>query len=67
MAEVYVYDASEKIGRCGREALMSFGEGDELRMMMMGLKRFTKIQPFNVKNARRAIAQNIIDENKYTF
>lgn len=67
MAEVYVYDASEKIGRSGREALMSFGEGDELRMMMMGLKRFTKIQPFNVKNARRAIAQNIIDENKYTF
>lgn len=67
MAEVYVYDASEKIGRCGREALMSFGEGDELRMMMMGLKRFTKIQPFNVKNARRAVAQNIIDNNKYTF
>ncbi|KAB1065069.1 acyl-CoA dehydrogenase family protein [Salibacter halophilus] len=67
MVRAYIYDAAEKIGKCGREALMSYAEGDELRMQMMGIKRFTKIEPFNIKQTRREIAEAIIKENKYIF
>ena len=67
IAQAYIFKAAERIGSAGREALMSFADGDELRMMMMGIKRFTKIDPFNVKNTRRNIAEAMIKENKYIF
>ncbi len=67
MAKAYIWDASEKINHAGKEALMAFADGDELKMMMMGMKRFTKVEPFNVKDSRRKVAQAIIDENKYIF
>lgn len=52
----YLYDAADRINKSGKDALNSFGEGDELRMMHIGLKRFTKVDPFNTKAARRRIA-----------
>ena len=64
---IYINSACDKIWISGKEALNSFGEGDELRMMMMGLKRFTKQEPFNSKVARQSIAQKLIAENKYCF
>ena len=63
----FMFEASETINKAGREALMSFGEGDELRMMMLGMKRFTKMEPFNIKESRRVVAQAVIDANKYCF
>lgn len=67
MALVYLHEAVEKINNAGRAAITSFAEGDELRGMLMGLKRFTKIEPMNLKNARRQIADAMIAENKYIF
>lgn len=67
LAKAYIYEASEKIGRYGREALSSFAEGDELRMMMMGIKRFSKVTPINVKETRRKIAEAMIAKEKYIF
>lgn len=67
MMRVYVNDTCDKIWVYGKEALNSYGEGDELRMMLMGLKRFTKQDPFNAKAARQEIAQKLIAENKYCF
>jgi alkylation response protein AidB-like acyl-CoA dehydrogenase len=67
MATLFVHDAAERIHRNSREALMSFAEGDELRMMLMGAKRFTKVQPKNVKDLRRSIAKKVIDDNRYNF
>ncbi len=67
MMRVYIYDAADKINKAGKDALFSFAEGDELKMMMMGLKRFTKHEPFNVKEARQRIAQTIIENNEYCF
>jgi alkylation response protein AidB-like acyl-CoA dehydrogenase len=67
IVKVFVHSAAEKIGLAAREALQSFAEGDELRMMLMGIKRFTKTQPFNAKDARRRIADALIAENKYCF
>lgn len=67
MARLYLNNACDKIWVEGKEALNSFAEGDELRMMMMGLKRYTKQEPFNAKAARQTIAQKVIDENQYCF
>jgi len=63
----YINSACDKIWINSKEAVNSFGEGDELRMMLMGLKRFTKQEPFNAKEARQAVAQKLIAENKYCF
>lgn len=67
MALIYLHEAVAKVNNAGREAITSFAEGDELRVMLMGLKRFTKIEPMNLKNARRRVAEAMIEENKYIF
>jgi alkylation response protein AidB-like acyl-CoA dehydrogenase len=67
MMRVYINDTCDKIALIGKEAINSYAEGDELRMMVMGLKRFTKQEPFNVKINRQLIAEKLIAENKYCF
>jgi len=67
MAKIFLHNAMENIGRAGREAIYAFAEGDEMRMMLMGLKRFTKEEPFNVKDARRRVADYVIAKNEYAF
>lgn len=67
LALCYLHEAVEKVNSAGKAAIMGFAEGDELRVMLMGLKRFTKIEPMNTKNARRRIADAMIAENKYVF
>jgi len=56
---LYLNAATEKIGFCGRQALQSFAEGDELKMMMLGLKRFTKQETLNVTTLRREIVSRL--------
>ncbi len=67
IAITYLHEAVEKINNAGRSAITSFAEGDELRVMLMGLKRFTKIEPMNLKDARRRVADAMIAEGKYIF
>jgi precorrin-6x reductase len=67
MVQSFMWDAADVINKAGREALVSFAEGDELRMMLMGMKRFTKMAPFNIKDARRTIAAAVIEKNAYPF
>ena len=67
IARCYLFDAADRINKSGKDAVNSFADGDELRMILMGLKRFTKAEPFNVKNARRQIADLMINEGKYSF
>ncbi len=67
MARVYLHEALDKAYIQGKEAINSFAEGDEQRMMLMGLRRFTKIEPMNLKEARQRIAKKLIEENKYCF
>ncbi|MCJ8288183.1 MAG: acyl-CoA dehydrogenase family protein [Crocinitomicaceae bacterium] len=67
MAKLYFYDAADRMNKAAKDALNSFAEGDELKMMLMGLKRFTKTEPFNPKAARQLIANRIIDANEYCF
>lgn len=67
MADIYMYTTVDKVSVAAKEALNSFGEGDELNMMLMGLRRFTKTKPFNIKEARQKIAKELIEQNKYCF
>jgi len=64
---VYLNDAADRINKNGKDAINSFADGDELRMMLMGLKRFTKTEPFNSKESRRTVAAKLIAENKYCY
>ncbi len=63
----YLYDAADKVNKSGKDAVNAFADGDEQRMILMGLKRFTKAEPFNSKDARRRIADKMIAEGKYCF
>ncbi|MBS1655653.1 MAG: acyl-CoA dehydrogenase family protein, partial [Bacteroidetes bacterium] len=67
MMQTYLYDAADRVNKSGKDAVNSFAEGDEQRMILMGLKRFTKAEPLNTKDARRRIADKMIKENKYCF
>jgi thymidine kinase len=67
MTKVYLYDAADKVNKSGKDAVNAFAEGDEQRMILMGLKRFTKAEPFNSKEARRRIADKLIAEGRYCF
>jgi len=67
MMQCYLNDTVDTIAKCGKEAINAFAEGDEQKMMLLGLKRFTKTDPFNSKEARRLIADKLIEENKYSL
>lgn len=67
IVKTYIYDTADRINKSGKDVLNAFAEGDELRMMNMGLKRFTKHEAFNAKEARQRIAAKLIEENRYCF
>jgi alkylation response protein AidB-like acyl-CoA dehydrogenase len=67
IAKSYFYETADRIEKAAKDAIYSFAEGDEARMMLMGLKRFTKVEAFNPKNARQLIAQKLIEDRKYNF
>jgi alkylation response protein AidB-like acyl-CoA dehydrogenase len=67
MMQAYIYEAADEINKAGKDALNSFAEGDEQRMMLMGLKRFTKTAPLNIKNVRRVVADDLIKANEYCY
>ena len=68
MAKLYLYNAVDIIIKNGKEGIISFAEGDEQRMLLMGLKRFTKYVNYpNVIQLRNLIAEKLKAENKYCF
>jgi hypothetical protein len=65
--QTYMYDAADRINKAGKDALNSFATGDELKMMHIGLKRFTKVEPVNTKDARRRICDKVLADLDYFF
>jgi hypothetical protein len=63
----FLYDAADRVLKNGKDAINAFAEGDEQRMILMGLRRFTKAQPFNSKAARRRIAERLIGDDRYAL
>ncbi len=62
-----IYESIDSCNKHGKEAIYAIAEGDTQRMMLMGLKRFTKIEGYNLKEARRRIADEMIEKGKFCF
>ncbi len=67
IVRTYIYDCADAINKAAKDALAAFAEGDELRIMNIGIKRFTKVEPFNTKEARRRIAARLIEAGHYNL
>jgi alkylation response protein AidB-like acyl-CoA dehydrogenase len=67
MAKLYLDRALNIVNKSGREAIASFTKGDEQKVMLMGMKRFTKMNPVNTKELRREIADHLISKDSYGF
>ncbi|MCB9233526.1 MAG: acyl-CoA dehydrogenase family protein [Bacteroidia bacterium] len=67
MTQVYVYDTADRINKAGKDCINSFAEGDLQRMLLLGLKRYTKVDPINVKEYRRNIAHALMEAGGYCF
>ncbi len=68
MAKLYLYKAVDIVNQKGKESIISFAEGDEQRMMLMGLRRFTKYTNMpNVVALRETITTKLVAENQYCF
>ncbi len=67
LARGYLHHATQVVRSAGEEAVSSFATGDELKVMLMGIKRFTKGIPMNMKDLRRGIAQIMIEKNEFPY
>ena len=65
IVQSFLYDTCLNLSKSGKEALYNFVSDDELNLMLIGLRRFTKMKPINVKETRRRIADKIISTNGY--
>lgn len=65
--QTFISDAADRINHAGKNAINAFADGDEQRMMLLGVKRFTKVASFNSKEARRTIAKVLVDKQHYCF
>ncbi|MCS6916618.1 MAG: acyl-CoA dehydrogenase family protein [Chitinophagales bacterium] len=65
VVRVFLHDALDNLSVWGRNAIEAFAEGDEQKMLLLGLRRFTRAEPFNRKAARRRIAAYLIAEQGY--
>ena len=67
MSKLFLYKAIINCTQSAEEVILSFAEGDEQKILLMGLKRFTKGYNINAKRLRREIAEKLIEENQYSF
>lgn len=68
IVDVFIYDAADIIHKCGKDAINSFAEKEENYDLLMNyINKLSAIKPVNVKEARRRIANYLIEENEYKF
>ena len=67
MLKVLITDANARISKEATDAIASFADGDLMKVLLMGVKRFTKYPPKNVKAYRRRISSVLIEKNEYCF
>ena len=67
IVHTFLYDTADRINKYGKDAINSFADGDEQRMMLLGIKRFTKAESFNPKAARQRIGDKLIADNMYVL
>jgi len=62
-----ITDTTDRVAKFAKDALTSFSEGDELTLMLKGIRKFAQYTPINVKAARRTVADKVIAESNYPF
>jgi hypothetical protein len=67
MARVYIQDSMDRMQVNGKHAIIAMSQGDQQRMLLMGLKRFTKAEAYNAVLARRAVSDALTSANRYCF
>ena len=67
MTQIYMSKAVDKINSAAKEAIASFTKGDEQKVMLMGLKRWTKMDLVNTKELRRQVANTMIEAGKFPY
>ncbi|MBO3698749.1 acyl-CoA dehydrogenase family protein [Roseivirga sp. E12] len=67
MTQIYMAQAVDRVNAAAKEAIASFTKGDEQKVMLMGLKRFTKMDLVNTKELRRQVADTMIKEGKFPY
>jgi len=67
LIKLQAYHAAEQCMKAGKEVILALPENDEQRMMLMGLRRFTKTATCNIKSLRRLVAGHILEKNAYPF
>jgi hypothetical protein len=65
--DVYIYEAAANIYKAGSDAINSFTDGEEFARLHKALQYYTHVEPINIKEARRKIADKLIEDNKYNF
>ena len=65
--DIFVYNTAASIRNNARDAAYSFAFGDVREQLEKGIERFSQVAGVNVKEARRRIADLLIDENRYCF
>lgn len=67
MLDVNVFDAAGKVRKSGYEAVYSFASPDNASKLISVIDTLTKVNGVNVKDARRRIADKLIEDNVYKF
>jgi alkylation response protein AidB-like acyl-CoA dehydrogenase len=65
--KTFFHDAQFRISKNASDALASFAEGDEAKIMQMGIQRFTQYPAQNIKKLRRTVAADLIKANTYSL
>jgi len=67
LIKLQAYHAAEQCMKAGKEVIQGLSENDEQRMMLMGLRRFTKTIAYDIKGLRRLVATHVLEKNAYPF
>lgn len=67
MLDVFVYDTASLLRKNAKDAIYSSINGDEAEKLVKAVKTLTRVEGVNVMNARRNIANTLIEENDYKF
>ena len=65
--DVLIYESAAKVYKSGCDAINSFALENDYCQLTKGLSVFTQTEQINIKDARRRIANKLIEENKFCF
>lgn len=65
--DVYIYDAASKIRKSAADAVCSIAPGTDDEIIHDAIEKLTKVKGVNVRDARRRIADRLIEDNGYKF